>query len=44
MGDMMSTHPVTDERIEAIKPLPQGIVARPALSSDDWTSLRKICG
>jgi len=44
MGDMMSTHPVTDERIEAIKPLPAGIVARPALSADDWTSLRKICG
>lgn len=44
MGDMMATHPMTDERIDAIKPLPEGTVARPALSDADWTSLRKICG
>jgi Zn-dependent protease with chaperone function len=42
--DMMSTHPVTDERIEAIKPLPEGTVARPALSEAGWASLKKICG
>lgn len=44
MTDMMSTHPVTDERIEAIKPLPAGTVTRPALSDTDWASLKKICG
>ncbi len=43
VSDMMSTHPVTDERIEAIKPLPEGTIARPALSDADWASLRKIC-
>ncbi len=44
MGDIMSTHPLTDERIEAIKPLPQGIQPRPALSDADWQALRKLCG
>lgn len=43
MSDMMSTHPVTDARIAAIKPLPEGTVARPVLSDTDWASLRKIC-
>lgn len=41
--DIMSTHPVTDERIDAIKPLPQGVTARPTLSDADWAQLRKIC-
>lgn len=44
VSDMMSTHPVTDERIGAIKPLPDGTVARPVLSDPDWASLKKICG
>lgn len=43
VSDMMSTHPVTDERIAAIKPLPQGTAARPALSDADWANLKKIC-
>lgn len=43
VSDMMSTHPMTDERIEAIKPLPDGIVARPVLSDSDWASLKKVC-
>jgi len=43
MSDMMSTHPVTDERIAAIKPLPEGTVARPVLSDADWANLKKIC-
>lgn len=43
MTDMMSTHPVTDERIAAIGPLPPGIVVRPVLSSADWHSLRNLC-
>jgi predicted Zn-dependent protease len=43
VSDMMSTHPVTDARIAAIKPLPQGIVARPVLSDADWAIFRNIC-
>jgi predicted Zn-dependent protease len=44
VSDMMSTHPVTRERIDAIKPLPQGTAARPVLTDADWASLKKICG
>jgi hypothetical protein len=40
---MMSTHPVTKERIDAIKPLPVGSAIRPVLSDADWASLKKIC-
>jgi beta-barrel assembly-enhancing protease len=43
LGGLLSTHPVTDERIAAIKPLPDGVVARPALSDADWQTLRDIC-
>lgn len=43
VSDMMSTHPVTDERIEALKPLPEGVVARLVLSDADWASLKKVC-
>jgi predicted Zn-dependent protease len=43
VSDMMSTHPVTEERIDAIKPLPQGSAIRPALSDADWASLKRIC-
>jgi hypothetical protein len=43
MNDMMSTHPVTKERIEAIKPLPEGSTTRPVLSDADWASLKRIC-
>jgi predicted Zn-dependent protease len=44
LGGLLSTHPVTDERIAAIKPLPDGVVARPALDGADWQALRDICG
>jgi len=44
VSDMMSTHPVTKERIDAIKPLPEGTAARPVLTDADWASLKKICG
>jgi beta-barrel assembly-enhancing protease len=40
---ILSTHPVTEERIAAIKPLPEGVIARPALSDEDWRWLREIC-
>ena len=40
---MLSTHPMTSERIAAIKPLPEGVMARPVLSQADWQALRNIC-
>ncbi|MGE4248648.1 MAG: M48 family metallopeptidase [Parvibaculaceae bacterium] len=43
VSDMMSTHPVTKERVDAIKPLPEGTAARPVLTDADWASLKKIC-
>lgn len=43
MDDMMSTHPMTDERLRAVKPLPAGVVARPVLSDAAWAGLRQVC-
>ena len=43
LGGILSTHPVTGERIAAIKPLPEGVVAQPVLSDADWRALRDIC-
>ncbi len=42
LGNMLSTHPVTQERIDAIKPLSGP--SRPVLTPEDWATLRKICG
>jgi Zn-dependent protease with chaperone function len=42
LGTMISTHPVTQERIDAIKPLDGP--SRPVLTPEDWATLRKICG
>ena len=42
LGSMLSTHPMTQERIDAIKPL-NGL-PRPILTPEDWAALRKICG
>jgi len=41
LGNMLSTHPVTQERIDAIKPLDGP--SRPVLTPQDWDALRKIC-
>ncbi|MBL8907713.1 MAG: M48 family metallopeptidase [Rhizobiales bacterium] len=41
LGNMLSTHPVTQERIDAIKPLDGP--SRPVLTPEDWATLRKIC-
>ncbi len=43
VSDIMSTHPVTNERINAIRPLPEGTATRPVLSDSDWAGLKKIC-
>ena len=42
LGSMLSTHPMTQERIDAIKPLDGS--PRPVLTPEDWAALRKICG
>lgn len=44
IGDMLATHPGTEERIAQIEPLPDGVTARPVLSEAQWQALRKICG
>lgn len=44
IGNMMSTHPVTQDRIESLTPLPDGKEAQPALSDRAWSDLRRICG
>lgn len=41
--DVLSTHPATDERIHVVERQPP-YPATPALSSEDWTALRGICG
>jgi predicted Zn-dependent protease len=43
MNDMMSTHPLTQDRIDAIQPLPAGVTPRPVLSDSDWAALKKVC-
>ena len=44
LGTVFSTHPVTTERIDQIKPLPAGVPLRPALSDEQWKDLKAICG
>lgn len=44
VSDMMSTHPVTKDRIDAIHPLPAGVTPSPVLSDSDWAGLKKVCG
>ena len=43
IGNMMQTHPMTRERIDAVRPLPAGVVARAALSAGHWAALKGIC-
>jgi len=38
-----ATHPGTEERIKAIRPLPPEIIARPVLDADQWKALKGIC-
>jgi beta-barrel assembly-enhancing protease len=44
LTSIISTHPMTDERIAAIEPLPAGVIARAVLNDADWRALRGICG
>ncbi|MFN0192116.1 MAG: M48 family metallopeptidase [Aestuariivirga sp.] len=42
-GDMMSTHPVTQDRIDSLTALPEGKEAQAILTDKEWSDLRKIC-
>ena len=44
LGTAFSTHPVTTERIDLIKPLPDGIQLRPPITDTQWKDLKAICG
>ena len=44
LGSVFASHPGTEQRIEEIKPLPQGIVAKPPINDADWKALKKMCG
>ena len=39
-----ATHPGTEERIKAIRPLPDGVTPRTVLNDAQWQALRRICG
>jgi predicted Zn-dependent protease len=43
IGNLASTHPVTQDRIDQIKPLPTGVSPKPSLSTEQWQALRGIC-
>ena len=43
LGSLLSTHPGTEERMNRIQPLPDGIAARPVLSEAQWKALKAIC-
>lgn len=43
IGSILSTHPGTRERIKAMRPLPDGVAARPSLDAAQWADLKKIC-
>jgi hypothetical protein len=44
LGTIFSTHPITIDRIDQIKPLPAGVPLRSALSDEQWRDLKAICG
>ena len=44
LGTVFSTHPVTTERIDQIKPLPSDVPLRSPLSDEQWKDLKAICG
>jgi predicted Zn-dependent protease len=44
IGNMMSTHPVTQDRMDQIKHLPDGVTPKASLSREQWQALLAICG
>jgi predicted Zn-dependent protease len=43
IGQILATHPGTEDRISKIGPLPAGVVARPVMSEEQWVALKGIC-
>ncbi len=43
IGSVLSTHPDTRARIDAIKPLPANVTPAPSLTDDEWKALKEIC-
>jgi beta-barrel assembly-enhancing protease len=43
LGDLMATHPDTQERIKAIVPLPEGKTPVAVMTGAQWQALRAIC-
>ena len=43
LGTVFSTHPVTTERIELIKPLPDEVQLKPSITDAQWKDLKAIC-
>lgn len=43
LGNLLSTHPNTEERIKAIVPLPEGVTPVKVMTEVQWQALRAIC-
>jgi beta-barrel assembly-enhancing protease len=43
IGSSLSTHPGTQDRIDAIPALPEGVTAAPVLTNAQWQALKDIC-
>jgi beta-barrel assembly-enhancing protease len=43
LGNLMSTHPATEERIKDIQPLPSSVTPVKVMTDVQWTALRAIC-
>lgn len=43
LDSALSTHPGTQDRIDRIKPLPDGVTPVPVLTGAQWQALRDIC-
>ena len=43
LGTAFSTHPVTTERIDLIKPLPAEVQLKPSITDAQWKALKAIC-
>ncbi len=44
LGNILSDHPGTEDRLKLIEPLPPGKIAKPPMSAEQWQALKKICG
>jgi hypothetical protein len=44
IGGLLASHPVTEDRIKLIEPLPAGTTPVPALTPQQWKDLQGMCG